>query len=204
MALRKVSQARKSQRRRGRPNPEQKTKKNAPIQTLRRRDPAMGRLDRTWNEQLQAFVCPGHVNSQDVNAVLEKRPTRDKCGGCGYIPPNMHSHPHWDAKTHRWVCRGCRQGRPTKPAVCETSWCSRAAQVWRDDNKTWVCTSCKYPSLSAINETRSLRVKCEDCGKKNTVSRKLFWMEACFQPATTRTPSTTSMGLYLLNTYYDG
>jgi hypothetical protein len=131
------------------------------------------KMDRKWIEELEAFVCTSHVNL-DLSDLLETRPVRDKCGGCGYTSSNVQLNTFWDPKTQGWLCRTCKDGRPTKPAVCQTSWCSRPVKTWRQDNNTWVRTSCKPMALSVINEQRSLRVKCEDCRKKNTASVELF------------------------------
>jgi hypothetical protein len=130
-------------------------------------------MDRKWIEELEAFVCASHVNL-DLSDLLETRPLRDKCGSCGFTSSNVQLNTFWDPKTQRWLCRTCRDGRPRRPTVCQTFWCSRPAQIWRADNKTWMCSSCKHPSLSTINKKRLLQVKCEDCGKKNTASVKLM------------------------------
>lgn len=76
-----------------------------------------------------------------VEDLKEIRPLRNKCGGCGVIGPKIHRVIKWEPKTHRWLCRTCMDGRPPKPEICQTSWCVREAQVWREDNSTWTCTA---------------------------------------------------------------
>jgi transposase-like protein len=147
-----------------------------------------GVLTRYWSEEIGLWICSSH-GKVAVENLLEDRPFRDKCGGCGLTGDNIQYLINWEPNSHRWLCRTCKAGRPKKPDVCQTSWCNRKALRWREDNHTWVCPGCLDPTLSEINEKRSLRVKCEDCGKSNT-SVKLRWHEPiqqwlckdCFDP----------------------
>lgn len=136
-----------------------------------------GKLERMWVEELKTSICPTHLNYMTVEDLKDVRPLRDKCGGCDTTGPKIHIILRWEPRARRWLCRTCFAGRPAKPEICQTSWCSREAQVWREDNKTWTCTSCKYSNLSAINENRSLHVKTEDCGTKDRGKFKLFRQE---------------------------
>jgi hypothetical protein len=144
-----------------------------------------GVLTRYWSEEIGLWVCSSH-GKVAVENLLEDRPFRDKCGGCGLTGDNIQYLINWEPNSHRWLCRTCKAGRPKKPDVCQTSWCNRKALRWREDNHTWVCPGCLDPTLSEINEKR---VKCEDCGKSNT-SVKLRWHEPiqqwlckdCFDP----------------------
>jgi hypothetical protein len=126
-------------------------------------------LGRVEELGLYVFSTHGKVAVEDL---LEDRPVRDKCRGCGLIADNIHYLNNWEPKSHRWLCRTCKAGRPKKPDVCQTSWGNRKALRWR----AWVSPMCLDPTLSEINEKRSLRVECEDFGKSNT-SVRLQWHE---------------------------
>jgi hypothetical protein len=130
-------------------------------------------LTRYWSEEIGLWICSSH-GKVAVKDLLEDRPLRDKCGDCDLIANNIQYLVTWEPNSHRWLCRTCKLGRPKKPDVCETSWRTRKPLGWRKDSNTWACNGCLALTLSEISEKRSLRVKCEDCGKSNTTTQ-LRW-----------------------------